>query len=92
MAKKRKDRRAPKGEDVRLTENENKSLGKKSNLIKVKKGKAWVSSKGEDHIVEEGDIIKVKSDKHSGLISPAGKDSMIFEVADEENDDSDTTE
>lgn len=48
--------------------------------IHVVTGGAWVSFKGEDHVVNEGDDLAIQRDRNGVVISPLGDEPVTFAV------------
>ncbi len=51
-----------------------------SEWLRILAGKAWVSFAGEDHVLEEGEELRLPRAKGGAVISPLGRGSLFFEV------------
>lgn len=78
----REDLKAATDEEIRLKGREAKRLDKKTQLIEIKRGDAWVSLGVEDILLRPGETMTIRSNKHGAVVSSADKDSLVFNVRD----------
>ncbi len=51
-----------------------------SEWLRVLSGTAWVTAKGEDHVLASGDEIALPRDSNGTVVSAVGHEALFFEV------------
>jgi hypothetical protein len=65
---------------VRISDNEVRELKSKAQTIRVVTGWAWVSYRGEDHVLKVGDEMTLAAGRNLAYISALGERPLTYEV------------
>ncbi len=66
---------------VALLYGEQLCLPASSNRLAVLSGRAWITFRGEDHVLEGGDCLELARPRDKAIISALGKEELFFELA-----------
>lgn len=65
---------------IRITEHEVRTLPPGTYKIRIHSGSAWVSWKGQDFVLREGETMRLRCQRHSAVVTATGRQPVVLEL------------